>query len=701
MSDLSEVLRRAFSQLPEGTQTTLRPLVAAGLLEPLAQRLLLVHQGGGNLERPRPHLEGETTPPVGEAFAPFRQAMQNWETNGADDQAATQQFVSAFATCEIPAVLVLLGQRTTSGSVVDGRAFPPARQKLVAAAGEVWNGNEQLTAAARALSKHCARCDDPFWGELNGNDELKNGRAQELVAQILDGTTWWNVFVHFQHGLVYEARVETGHGARWTADGQVFIGFVDPFDASQRIDGASDDAESSAVDPEADLGPLPDHLDRQELQRRYALGQRDFRGADLSGVDLKDLDLQGIDLTGGSLVKAKLFGTNLEGAVLTECDLGGTYLAGTRLSGATARRAQLRGCRMDRVSWRNVDFEGARLDQCNLRKAELTSCSLRKAGLADADLTEARLVDVRAYGAFTEGSCWHAASLEKCRFNNGRIAGTDFSDARFENCNFEGADLANTNCTAAQFVQCEFKDASFNSADLSGCSLEHACFDRAAMAGARLEKSCLSHASLGRANLSRANLRDADLSHAKLVQADLSRADLRSANLKGAELDGADMSSADVVETEVDESTSFEAARTIGVDFGTNWSLRQRVLESAHDLTIRHFRRKHPVLGFMWWLMLGCGKRSYLLLLWGIAIVVMFAGLMAVRPDSFDFGQAAPTFWDHMQNSLAVFVTLDLAVDKGTDAYGRGVMLVQMLLSYLMLGFMASLFSGIFPSPPE
>ncbi|MFG0334526.1 MAG: pentapeptide repeat-containing protein, partial [Maioricimonas sp. JB049] len=681
MPDLSEVLRRAFRQLPEGTQTTLRPLVAAGLLDALAQRLLLVHRNGGNLDRPRPHFDGETTPPLGEAFGLFRQAMQAWETNGADDRAATGPFIDAFEKCNVPAVLVLLGQRTTSGSVVDGRAFPPAREKLVAAAAEVWEGNEQLSAAARALSKHCARCDDPFWGALDGNDELKNSRAQECVTQILDGTTWWNVFVHFQHGLVYEARVETGHGARWTADGQVFIGFVDPFDASQRLDGAREDADASSVDAVVDFGPLPDRPDRHELQRRYALGQRDFRGADLSGADLKDLDLQGIDLTGGSLVKAKLFGTNLEGAILTECDLSGTYLAGTRLSDTIARRAQFHGCRMDGVKWRNVDFEGARLDRCNLRKAELISCSLRKAGLADADLAEARLVDVRAYGAFTEGSCWHAASLEKCRFNNGRIAGTDFSNARFENCSFEGADLANSNCTVARFVQCEFKDASFDSADLSECSLEHACFDRAAMAGARLEKSCLSHASLGRANLSRANLRDADLSHARLVQADLSRADLRSANLRGAELDGADLSSADVVETEVDETTSFEAARTIGVDFGTNWSLRQRVLESAHDLTIRHFRRKHPVLGFMWWLMLGCGKRSYLLLVWGIAVVVMFAGLMAVRPESFDFGQAAPTFWDHMQNSPAVFVTLDLAVDKGTDGYGRGVMLVQMLLS--------------------
>ena len=34
---------------------------------------------------------------------------------------------------------------------------------------------------------------------------------------------------HFKHVLVYEARVSSGHGARWGHGGDEFIGFLEPF----------------------------------------------------------------------------------------------------------------------------------------------------------------------------------------------------------------------------------------------------------------------------------------------------------------------------------------------------------------------------------------------------------------------------------------------------------------------------------------
>jgi len=313
-------------------------------------------------------------------------------------------------------------------------------------------------------------------------------------------------------------------------------------------------------------------------------------------------------------------------------------------------------------------------------------------------------VNNRMYGVGTEGANFHGASFQHCKFNNGRLGNTDFSEASFERCRFESADLTGATCVSTQFQSCEFIDADFGNANLSEAKLRSARLDRSNLNGARLDGADLEDADLSRANLSRAKLEKAKLCRANLTQADLTRADLRSANLAGATLDRADLSSADVVDTVVDEYTSFEAAKTTGVDFGTNWTLRQQVLDSAHNLTIQQFCRKKPVLGFFWWALLGCGKRNSLLLVWGIVIVFIFAGLMAAQPSSFDFGQADPaqvSFLDHLRNSMAVFVTLDLAVDKGVDDYGKGVMLVQMLLSYLMLGFMASLFSSIFPNPPE
>jgi hypothetical protein len=53
--------------------------------------------------------------------------------------------------------------------------------------------------------------------------------ARAVLERILDEQTWWNVFGHFQHEVVYEARVPSGHGARWVKGVAAFIGFLEPF----------------------------------------------------------------------------------------------------------------------------------------------------------------------------------------------------------------------------------------------------------------------------------------------------------------------------------------------------------------------------------------------------------------------------------------------------------------------------------------
>lgn len=84
-------------------------------------------------------------------------------------------------------------------------------------------------------------------------------------------------------------------------------------------------------------------MTREELLRRYAAGERDFRGADLRGAnlrgadlrdanlrwaDLTDADLRGADLTDADLRRANLRRANLRGADLRWADLSNAYLTG-------------------------------------------------------------------------------------------------------------------------------------------------------------------------------------------------------------------------------------------------------------------------------------------------------------------------------------------------------------------------------------
>jgi hypothetical protein len=133
---------------------------------------------------------------------------------------------------------VLLGQRLTPASLSDERAFPPPRDRLLASAAHPHSAADHLSVAARALTKHVGRIGGTgdFWGQVTGTIDQKNSAALAIVERILDQTTWWNVFGHCKHEHVFEARVSSGHGARWAHTGDELIGFVEPFEPADNPD---------------------------------------------------------------------------------------------------------------------------------------------------------------------------------------------------------------------------------------------------------------------------------------------------------------------------------------------------------------------------------------------------------------------------------------------------------------------------------
>lgn len=96
------------------------------------------------------------------------------------------------------------------------------------------------------------------------------------------------------------------------------------------------------------------------LRQRYEQGGRDFRHADLSGVNLSGVNLSGAslawadlswaDLTGANLSGANLLGANLLGANLSGADLSGADLGNAELTGANLRNAHLSGAKNPPVS---------------------------------------------------------------------------------------------------------------------------------------------------------------------------------------------------------------------------------------------------------------------------------------------------------------------------------------------------------------
>ncbi|MBM7421688.1 MULTISPECIES: hypothetical protein [Chryseobacterium] len=123
--------------------------------------------------------------------------------------------------------LNILGQRLTSASLRDENAIPPLKSLLIEACEKSFN--QEITIAQRAWEKHVGRMEDQFWGEVKGNNQQKQQIVMEKINFILDHKTWWNVFFHYKHELVFEVREKDGHGIRWSHGGKNLIGFLEGF----------------------------------------------------------------------------------------------------------------------------------------------------------------------------------------------------------------------------------------------------------------------------------------------------------------------------------------------------------------------------------------------------------------------------------------------------------------------------------------
>ncbi|MGE0434037.1 MAG: hypothetical protein AB7K09_03325 [Planctomycetota bacterium] len=235
-----DYLQRSIDYLPAEWRAVYARMLDEEHLDRIAARFEQFLQDGVPETYPEPHFSVECSPPMREAFAPFEPILAEWQA-WSDDQshdaepteAMLRRFAETMVATDARYLLILLGQRQTPASLVDARGIPPLHATLMAAANARYSEADALTVAARAWTKHSGRSDDTFWGTPKGSVKDKNEAADAIVRRILDSTTWWNMFGHFQHHTVFEARCPGGHGVRWGEDGSKFIGFLEPFDDSE------------------------------------------------------------------------------------------------------------------------------------------------------------------------------------------------------------------------------------------------------------------------------------------------------------------------------------------------------------------------------------------------------------------------------------------------------------------------------------
>ncbi|WP_196595098.1 hypothetical protein, partial [Pectinatus frisingensis] len=117
-----------------------------------------------------------------------------------------------------------------TGHVIEGsgNAVWGSSQNLAESAQVLAKGNN--TAVGRAFQKHATREGTAFTGEITGNAAKNTEQGMEYLNKILNDTNaTYTVRDTNAYGKVLDVRLPDGMGARWSADGKTFIGFLERF----------------------------------------------------------------------------------------------------------------------------------------------------------------------------------------------------------------------------------------------------------------------------------------------------------------------------------------------------------------------------------------------------------------------------------------------------------------------------------------
>lgn len=312
------------------------------------------------------------------------------------------------------------------------------------------------------------------------------------------------------------------------------------------------------------------------IKQRLFAGH-DFKGADLSGANLRDADFSNLDLAGtffeqADLTQANFAGANLEGAVFTQAILDGANLADTRLSRANLSRASLKVAVLDRSQivgsmMLEADFSGASLRDISLSNTRLIDCIFDDADLSGAEIADLQWIKGSADRLLAEKTSFARVSVTIMSMTGASFSGSRFDRVAFAEVQAEGADFAGAHMNSVSFLgnsslrggrfagidakdsswntttldescflrarceACLFNDCAFNDADLRLASFRNCRFDKSSMRESDLFAANLFGASLASVDLRLASLRGANLYAANLMQTKLASADLSGANL--------------------------------------------------------------------------------------------------------------------------------------------------------------------------
>lgn len=190
-----------------------------------AVNLIFFHNQNAEVSR-KPFFKEEIIVWIQDKMVYFKKVLEDFESNSNE---INSSLIKALQETPFDIILLILGQRLTSASKCDETGIPPSKENLFESCFMPFNN--EISVVERAWEKHVGRKNDSesILGEIKGNRNQKRLMVEKLLHHMIGYKTWWNIFYHYKHDLVYEIRLSNGQGMRWSADGKKFIGFLEDF----------------------------------------------------------------------------------------------------------------------------------------------------------------------------------------------------------------------------------------------------------------------------------------------------------------------------------------------------------------------------------------------------------------------------------------------------------------------------------------
>lgn len=348
-----------------------------------------------------------------------------------------------------------------------------------------------------------------------------------------------------------------------------------------------------------------------------------------------------------------------------------------------------------KIEGSRADLSGAQLDGFDLSDHDLSAALFKGASLNHAKLSRAQLVHTDFSDASLVGADLSGSNLLLTNFSGCDLRQADFSNADSASHSdlgemrrgprFSDADLQDANL---QYAYCYISD--FSGANLTQAKLSNAMLERS-----NLSDNTLSGVDLSDAKLSNANLSGSDLSHAKLRSATLVQANLKETCLSEADISGANLQSANLADAKVDGIRYDRKTRFRGIRVSSCYgSSRFRRFAQDQDY-IEEFKEAFPYAYFVWALVTDCGRSILRVMLWSLALALVFGAIYyALGDQAFHLSNKETMDWSlftAIYYSVVTFTTLGFGDITPRTTEAAAFVMVEVIVGYLMLGILISI----------